>query len=112
MTGDCLFCQIASGDIPAEIVARNDDVVAFRDLNPQAPTHVLIVPTGHVGSAADLSSASVAGAMMQLAASVAESEGLVGGWRLVTNVGSDAGQTVQHLHFHLLGGRQMGWPPG
>jgi len=112
LTGDCLFCQIASGDIPAEIVGRNDDAVAFRDLNPQAPTHVLIIPIEHVDSVADPGSAGSVGALIELAASVAAAENLDGGWRLVTNVGSDAGQTVHHLHFHLLGGRQMGWPPG
>jgi len=113
LIADCLFCQIASEEIPADIVARNDDAIAFRDLNPQAPTHVLIISISHIDSAADLGTVdgAIAG-LFELAASVAEAENLDGGWRLVTNVGPDAGQTVHHLHFHLLGGRQMGWPPG
>ncbi len=113
---DCIFCRIASGEIPATIVARNRDAVAFRDLNPQAPVHVLVIPTRHVASLADLDRAEVGqvlGPVMELAAQVAEAEGLNGrGYRLVVNTGVEGGQTVPHLHVHLLGGRQMRWPPG
>jgi histidine triad (HIT) family protein len=111
---DCLFCRIAAGEIPSETVHRSDEVVAFRDINPAAPTHVLVIPVRHVASAAALGGndgellAEIFGTM----ASLAESEGLTGGWRVVTNVGGDAGQSVHHLHFHLIGGRTMSWPPG
>lgn len=111
---DCLFCKIVEGEIPADIVHRSDHVVAFRDVNPQAPTHVLLIPTDHIESAALVTDdqGDVLAEMMQVATHLAEAEGLGGGWRLVTNVGPDAGQSVLHLHFHLLGGRGMGWPPG
>jgi histidine triad (HIT) family protein len=112
---ECLFCRIARGEIPAQKVAENDQAIAFRDINPQAPTHVLIIPRAHIAdSAAQLANehAAVLGAMFGLAAQVARSEGLSQGWRLVTNVGAHAGQTVPHLHLHLLGGRAMNWPPG
>jgi histidine triad (HIT) family protein len=112
---DCLFCRIASGEIPAQKVAENEHALAFRDIHPQAPTHVLIIPKAHLAdSAAQLgaSQAMALGAVFELAAHVAKSEKLDSGWRLVTNVGAHAGQTVHHLHFHLLGGRPMEWPPG
>ena len=112
---DCLFCRIAAGEIPANVVARSDHAVAFRDINPQAPTHVLLIPSAHVASsAAELgpAQAEVLGDLFALAARVARSEGLTEGWRVVSNVGPHAGQTVPHLHFHLLGGRAMTWPPG
>ena len=112
---DCLFCRIASGAIPATKVAESEHVLAFRDLNPQAPTHVLLIPKQHVAdSAADLDAghAVLLADLFALAAQVARDEGLDAGWRLVTNIGGDAGQTVFHLHVHLLGGRAMGWPPG
>lgn len=112
---DCLFCRIAGGEIPAQKVAENDHALAFRDINPQAPTHVLIIPKAHVAdSAAQLGAAQwmAIGAVFELAAQVARAEKLDQGWRLVTNVGAHAGQTVPHLHFHLLGGRPMEWPPG
>jgi histidine triad (HIT) family protein len=112
---DCLFCRIARGEIPAQKVAENDLAIAFRDINPQAPTHVLLIPRQHVAdSAAQMTAENGAllGALFALAAQVASSEGLSQGWRLVTNVGAHAGQTVPHLHLHLLGGRAMSWPPG
>lgn len=108
---DCLFCRIASGDIPSQPVAETAELIAFRDIAPQAPTHVLIIPRRHVAaSAADLSAqhGELLGELVALAARVARQEGLGSGWRLVTNVGSDAGQTVHHLHFHLLGGAPLG----
>jgi histidine triad (HIT) family protein len=112
---DCLFCRIAAGEIPANVVARTEHAVAFRDINPQAPTHVLLIPSEHVAaSAMELgpAHAKILGELFELGSRVARSEGLTEGWRLVTNVGPDAGQTVPHLHFHLLGGRAMTWPPG
>ena len=109
---DCLFCSIAAGDIPADIVIETDDVVAFNDINPAAPTHVLVIPKRHVASAAQLEpdDAGMLSALFAVAAQVGEA--VEGGWRLVTNVGPDAGQSVFHLHFHVLGGRRLGWPPG
>ena len=111
---DCLFCKIAAGEIPSETVFRSDDVVAFRDINPAAPTHILVIPVRHVASAADLTAADgpLLAEIFRTLASLAEEEGLTGGWRVVTNVGGDAGQSVHHLHFHLIGGRTMSWPPG
>jgi histidine triad (HIT) family protein len=110
----CLFCGIAAGEIPATIVHETARTVAFRDLNPGAPTHVLVVPRDHYANAAELAEAdpAYAGEVLAAAAAVARQEGLTGGYRLVANTGSDAGQTVDHLHVHVLGGRQMGWPPG
>lgn len=109
---DCLFCSIAAGDIPADVVVETDDVLAFNDINPAAPTHVLVIPKRHIGSAADVGSddAAVLSDIMSVAQRIGE--GLSDGWRLVTNVGPDAGQSVFHLHFHVLGGRPMSWPPG
>ena len=112
---DCLFCSIAAGSVPSEKVDETEQVLAFRDINPRAPIHVLLIPKKHVASsAADIASehAGVLAELFALAARVARKEGLLGGWRLVTNVGADAGQSVFHLHFHLLGGRLMRWPPG
>ncbi|MGZ8582238.1 MAG: histidine triad nucleotide-binding protein [Actinomycetota bacterium] len=115
MDSSCLFCRIAAHEIPAEIVRESDRVVAFRDMNPQAPTHILLIPKEHVISLADLSDhhGDVLIDIAQAATQLARAEGIAdSGWRLVSNVGVDAGQTVFHLHFHLLGGREMGWPPG
>jgi histidine triad (HIT) family protein len=113
-SSDCLFCKIVAEEVPADIVHESDHVVAFRDINPQAPTHILLIPKDHIPSAVELTE-DHEGVLMELvrsAAHLADAEGLRGGWRLVTNVGPDAGQSVQHLHFHLLGGRGMAWPPG
>ncbi|HEV8356065.1 MAG TPA: histidine triad nucleotide-binding protein [Gemmatimonadales bacterium] len=116
MSNDCLFCRIVAGEIPAREVVRTAFGVAFHDLNPQAPTHVLVVPTVHLANAAAADSEEgerIAGRTVRLAAQVAEQLGLVkSGYRLVMNVGSDGGQSVAHLHVHLLGGRRMTWPPG
>jgi histidine triad (HIT) family protein len=112
---ECLFCKIVAGTIPSEKVDETDNVLAFRDVGPQAPTHVLLIPKRHVAdSAADLgaSHAALLADLFGLAARVAKREGLTQGWRLVTNVGPHAGQSVHHLHVHLLGGRPMQWPPG
>jgi histidine triad (HIT) family protein len=112
---DCLFCRIASKEIEADVVHASDEVVAFRDINPQAPTHILIIPKEHVESARALRDrhGEMLAEILQVAAHLAKAEGIDrSGWRLVTNVGPDAGQSVRHLHFHLLGGRPMAWPPG
>ena len=111
---DCLFCKIADKEIDSDIVEESENAVAFRDINPGAPTHLLVIPKQHVASAAELSRASgdLLGELFELLASLATREGVDGGYRIVTNVGPDAGQSVQHLHFHLLGGRSLGWPPG
>jgi len=105
---DCLFCKIVAGDIPADIVHRTGDILAFRDINPQAPLHVLVIPTDHMASleAAQDSHRDVLGALMLTARDIAD------GYRTVMNVGVDGGQTVHHVHLHLLAGRALGWPPG
>ncbi len=111
----CLFCRIAAKEAPAAIVHEDDEVVAFRDLRPQAPVHLLIIPRKHVASLGDAGDgdASLLGRILLVAKGLAVREGIdARGWRLVTNRGRGAGQSVFHLHFHLLGGRGMGWPPG
>lgn len=114
MSLHCIFCRIAAKEVPSAIVYEDDDVVAFRDLSPQAPTHVLVIPRRHVASLDDMVSADAAllGAMMLAAKSVAMAAGLTAGYRVVTNCGVNAGQSVAHVHLHLLGGRPMTWPPG
>ena len=109
---DCVFCAIAAGKIPAELVAEGDEWIAFRDLHPQAPVHVLVVPRAHVASLAALSRRALGGELLLACAAVARAEGLEDGYRVLTNVGEDGGQAVPHLHLHVLGGRRMGWPPG
>lgn len=111
---DCLFCKIASKEIPSIVLYEDELVLAFRDIDPKAPTHVLIIPKEHIDSAACLTEAQgpLLGRLFACAAQIARDEGLDKGWRLVSNVGAQGGQTVEHLHFHLLGGRQLGWPPG
>jgi len=110
---NCLFCKIISGDIPADIVFRNENVVAFNDISPQAPTHVLIVPTIHVENAAALArlSPTITADLFTAAADIASERGLVG-YRSVFNTGAEAGQSVFHAHLHLLGGRSLACPPG
>jgi histidine triad (HIT) family protein len=110
----CPFCRIAAGDLPATIVYRDADLIAFHDINPQAPTHILVIPTRHIASAAALteSDRDLAGRLLIAAARIAEQQGLQAGYRLVTNIGRQAGQAVDHLHIHILGGRRMSWPPG
>lgn len=115
MNEDCLFCRIVAGDIPASVIAEGEEWVAFRDIHPQAPTHVLVVPRRHVSTLDDLGSGdeSLAGALVGAAARLARAEGLVeGGYRVVMNCGAGAGQSVFHIHLHLLGGRRFSWPPG
>ena len=112
---ECIFCKIAAREVPAEILHESDTVVAFRDTNPQAPVHILLIPKDHIPSATDIETrhGGVLVALVQAASHLADAEGIsAGGWRLVTNVGPDAGQSVFHLHLHLLGGRVMSWPPG
>lgn len=112
---DCLFCKIADGRIPSDRVYEDDEVVAFRDIDPQAPVHVLVIPRRHIESADALAAADAATVMAMFAAAqrVARALGVAeSGYRLVTNIGADAGQSVQHLHLHLLGGRSLQWPPG
>jgi histidine triad (HIT) family protein len=112
---DCLFCAIAAGEVPATLLHQDEQVVAFADINPQAPTHVLVIPREHIGSAAELTPAhdGLWARMLHIAQDLARSQGIeAGGYRIVTNVGRDGGQTVAHLHLHLLGGRAMTWPPG
>ena len=112
---NCIFCKIVAGEVPADVVRESDRVMAFRDLDPKAPVHILLVPKEHVESVAELDDAHAETLVdiMQAATQLARAEGVDGsGWRLVTNVGADGGQSVFHLHFHLLGGRPMAWPPG
>ena len=113
MTDDCLFCRIVRKEIPATIVLENEHVVAFRDIDPKAPTHVVVVPKVHVATLDDVTDARMLGELQLAAAVIARTEGIVdGGYRTVMNCGADAGQTVFHVHLHLLGGRKLGWPPG
>jgi histidine triad (HIT) family protein len=115
MAGPCIFCKIAEHEIDSDIVHETDNVVGFRDTNPQAPTHILLIPKEHIPSVRELRDehGALLAEMMKAAAHLAKAERIdESGWRIVTNVGSDAGQTVHHLHFHLLGGRRMAWPPG
>ena len=112
---DCLFCRIVAGEIPSTRVHEDDLVIAFRDIAPRAPTHILLIPRRHDPSAADLVEADgpLLGRLFAVAADVARSEGIAdSGYRLVSNVGRWGGQTVDHLHFHLMGGRSFDWPPG
>jgi histidine triad (HIT) family protein len=110
----CVFCRIAAKEIPAGIVYEDADVLAFRDLSPQAPIHVLVIPKRHVVSLSDMDAAdaSLLGALMLAAKKVAQDEALAQGYRVVTNTGKDGGQSVGHFHLHVLGGRPMSWPPG
>lgn len=114
--GDCIFCRIAEGTVPANIVTRTNHSVAFHDTNPQAPVHVLVIPTAHVDSARDARTHAgerILARTLSDAVQVAEDLGLGDrGYRLVTNVGREGGQSVSHLHIHVLGGRRMSWPPG
>lgn len=113
MATDCLFCRIVRREIPATLVFEDDDVVAFRDINPQAPTHIVIIPREHVASLNDADDAAQIGKLSLAAARLALSEGIAeSGYRTVVNTNRDAGQTVFHVHLHLLGGRHMAWPPG
>lgn len=110
----CLFCRIVRGDIPATILAESDTALAFRDVNPQAPLHALVIPKRHVASLAEAADdPALVGELSRLAVQVAREAGVAeSGFRTVVNTGADAGQTVFHLHLHLLAGRPLGWPPG
>lgn len=111
---DCIFCKIAAGEIPSTKVYEDDTVVAFNDLDPQAPVHVLIIPKEHIASAAEIneSNSAVVAHIFEVAAKIAAEKGLRDGFRIVNNCGDSAGQSVKHLHFHLMGGRDFGWPAG
>jgi histidine triad (HIT) family protein len=112
---DCIFCKMASGEIQPDVVLENEELLAFRDLNPQAPTHILIIPKRHIGTTNDLveGDAGLIGRLVLAAKRVAAQEGLSErGYRTVLNCNAEAGQSVFHIHLHLLGGRPMGWPPG
>lgn len=112
---DCIFCRIISGAIPSQRIYEDDQVLAIRDINPQAPVHMLLMPKKHITSLGDVSESEgpLIGRIALVAASLARDEGIAErGFRLLTNAGPEGGQAVAHLHFHLLGGRQMAWPPG
>ncbi len=110
---DCIFCKIARGEIPASVLKRTDRVVAFRDLSPQAPVHVLVIPTEHLASLEEVTDGKVIGEMLIVAREIARDEGIADdGYRVVLNTNRNGGQTVFHLHLHLLGGRRLTWPPG
>lgn len=113
--GECIFCQIVNREIPADILHVSDHVVAFRDLNPEAPVHILLVPKEHIESMREINDKNghMLAELFEAAHHLARAEEVDrSGWRMVANVGPDAGQSVHHLHYHLLGGRQMAWPPG
>ena len=113
MADACLFCRIVSGEIPAKIVAEDSTCIAFRDVNPVAPLHVLVIPRAHVPSLNEVASPTLMADILQMAREVAKQEGVAaGGYRVVFNTNSDGGQTVFHLHAHVMGGRHMDWPPG
>jgi histidine triad (HIT) family protein len=113
-TSDCIFCKIANGQVPAKKAYEDEQAIAFHDLNPQAPTHLLVIPRRHITSLAHATAEDTAllGHLLQLATRLAEQMQLTKGFRVVLNSGNDGGQTVHHLHLHLLGGRAMHWPPG
>lgn len=113
--GDCLFCKMVRGEIKPDLVHQDDAVTAFRDINPQAPVHVLVIPNQHVNSVNTLEPEhdALIGRLIRTVAEIAARESIAdSGYRLLTNCGRDGGQVVMHLHFHLVGGRRMGWPPG
>lgn len=110
---DCLFCKMVSGEIQPDVVYENDQVLAFRDIDPQAPTHILVIPKQHISTINDLEDESIAGQLIMAAKNIAGSEGIAeDGYRTVINCNQQGGQAVYHLHLHLIGGRQMSWPPG
>jgi histidine triad (HIT) family protein len=111
---DCLFCKIVDGTVPAPLVYEDEECIAFADIHPQAPVHVLIVPRDHIVSLAEVTDddSALLGHLLWATAEIARQKGLTGGYRTVFNSGEDGGQTVEHLHIHLLGGRSMTWPPG
>ncbi len=106
---DCMFCKIVNGEIPSTKVYEDEQVLAFRDIAPQAPTHILVIPKAHIGSVAEISqdNSAVVAHIFEVIPAIANAEGLTGGYRVVSNCGDDAGQTVHHLHFHILGGKKL-----
>ncbi len=113
VSATCVFCRIVSGEIPAKLVAETPDCIAFRDMNPQAPVHTLVIPREHIATLDDTTDEALLGKMMLLGAEIARRAGIVeSGYRCVINTNAAAGQTVFHIHLHVLGGRQLGWPPG
>ena len=113
MADDCLFCRIVRKEIPVTLVAEDEHSIAFRDINPQAPVHVLVIPRAHVASLDKAGDAAMIGRLSLMAAEIARAEGVsASGYRTVMNTNSAAGQTIFHVHLHLLGGRSMHWPPG
>ena len=113
MTESCLFCRIVRREIPAKVIHEDEHTVAFRDIDPKAPTHVLVIPKEHVPSLNEATDAAQIGRLMLVAAQIAKAEGIADeGYRTVVNSGANAGQTVFHVHLHLLGGRRLSWPPG
>lgn len=109
---NCIFCKIIAKQIPAKVVKEHDDYIVLRDINPQAPTHALIVPRQHARNITEFKDAAGLGRLFQAAKEIVDQEKLTNGFRIVVNTGDDGGQTVDHLHIHVLGGRAMGWPPG
>ena len=110
---DCIFCKIANGEIPSNFIYQDENVVAFRDVNPQAPVHILVIPKKHIASSAAVEDPSVWSSLMSSAVKIAHDAGLEDkGYRMVINTGEQGGQSVPHLHLHLLAGRNLGWPPG
>jgi len=112
---DCIFCKIAKGEIPSNVVYEDDKVLAFYDIEPKAPTHILIISKVHIGSALEIddTNADIIAHIFKVSTEIAKSEGIAeGGYRIVTNIGENGGQSVGHLHFHILGGRSLQWPPG
>ena len=111
---DCLFCKIVKKEIHTEIVFENDSLIAFKDINPQAPTHILIIPKEHFASLTEIpeDKKGILAELLLAARQIAQEKGLTTGYRIVLNTGKESGQAVFHIHFHLLGGRQMTWPPG
>jgi len=111
---DCLFCKIAAGEIPSKLAYQDDALIAFHDINPQAPVHILIVPRKHIASLDDATDGDreLLGRVLLTARQLADDHGIAGAYRVVNNCGESAGQSVFHIHFHLVGGRAMGWPPG
>ena len=113
MNENCLFCRIAKGEIPAKLVAETDEAVAFRDIDPKAPVHVLVIPRQHLTSLATAEDEELLGQLLMFVAKIARTEGISeSGYRVVANTGPDGGQSVDHLHLHVMGGRRMTWPPG
>lgn len=110
----CIFCKIVDKEIPSEIIYEDEEVIAFKDANPEAPTHFLVIPKKHIAYTSDLTEEDegLMGHIVYIASKLARQEGLKEGYRIVNNCGNDGGQTVDHLHFHVLGGRNLQWPPG